>query len=266
MSIHYQYKSTIKSWKKFEEILRSAGYDLLKRLDEFPDSILVTGCQRSGTTILSRIITQSDGMVNYQFGADDELDAALILSGYVDHVPQGRYCFQTTYLNECYREYFKHNNGHKIIWVLRNPFSVVYSMCCNWRNFALNELFRMCGSHLLEGKDRRRYDLFGVRGINKLKRACCSYNGKLSHLFEIKSRLGEDRMVVVSYEELVKQKDEVLPKIYKFIDLPYKVGYGDKIHDKSIVKASLLSKVDHAYIDEFCMPQYERARRFVSEL
>jgi ligand-binding sensor domain-containing protein len=44
---------------------------------------------------------------NYWFGRDDELDAALILSGHVDHQQNGRYCFQTTYINECFREYFE---------------------------------------------------------------------------------------------------------------------------------------------------------------
>jgi hypothetical protein len=51
-------------------------------------------------------------MTQYYFGSDNELDAALILSGRVAHEPQGRYCFQTTYLNECYSEYFEHRDGH----------------------------------------------------------------------------------------------------------------------------------------------------------
>jgi len=66
----------IKSWNDFTRRVRPKGCVLLGRLDEFPRPILVTGCQRSGTTMLSRIITQSEGMTDYWFGKDDESDAA----------------------------------------------------------------------------------------------------------------------------------------------------------------------------------------------
>ena len=118
------------SWRQFDRHVRPGGCSLLRRLDDFPNAILVAGCQRSGTTILSRVLTQSEGMVEYSFGKDDELDAALILSGRVEHEPAGRYCFQTTYLNNCVQEYFAHSE-YKLVWALRNPFSVVYSMLHN---------------------------------------------------------------------------------------------------------------------------------------
>ena len=255
----------IRTWKKFARKVRSPrGCNLLARLDEFPNSILVTGCQRSGTTILSRIITQSDGMVNYWFGKDDELAAALILSGYVDHTPRGRYCFQTTYLNECYHEYVEHKMGHKIIWVLRNPFSVVRSILFNWRRFALNELFRGCGTYLLSDKEKRRYNSLGVWGISKLRRACLSFNGKVSQVFELNDRIGKYGMLVVDYDDLVEQKQRILPLIYRFIDLPYRDEYCHKIHSKSINKASRLSKHEYALIKELCSPVYDRARTLLS--
>jgi len=108
-------KAQIITWKKFAPEVRPGGCNLLARLDEFPNSILVSGCQRSGTTMLLRLITQSEGMVNYWFGRDDELDAALILSGFEPHTPHGRYSFQTTYLNECAHEYYDHVNGHNYL-------------------------------------------------------------------------------------------------------------------------------------------------------
>ena len=121
----------IQSWKRFHKEVRLKGCHLLRMLGKFKNPVLVAGCQRSGTTILSRVITQSDGMVNYPSRPDDELDAALILSGVEEHESRGRYCFQTTYLNECYTEYFRDEYDYKLIWVLRNPFSVVYSMKYN---------------------------------------------------------------------------------------------------------------------------------------
>ena len=67
--------SKIKTWKQFAHKVRSKGCNLLKRIDEFPDSVLVAGCQRSGTTMLARLITQNEAMVNYYLCPDDELAA-----------------------------------------------------------------------------------------------------------------------------------------------------------------------------------------------
>jgi Sulfotransferase domain len=226
--------------------------------------ILVTGCQRSGTTMLSRIITQCEGMVSYRFGRNDELDAALILSGFVPHTPQGRYCFQTTYLNESVSEYYDYVNGHKIIWVLRNPFSVIHSMLHNWRNFALNELFEVCGVHLLNEKEKRFYKWFGVWGISRLKRACLSYNGKISQVFELTKRLKQDTIITIEYDSLVSKKNDILPLIYRFIGLRYESKYAEMIHSKSLTKSNLLSTREHALIERMCIPIYREAKRLVN--
>ena len=257
-------KAQITTWKKFAREVRSGGYNLLARLDEFPNSILVTGCQRSGTTMLSRLITQSEGMVNYWFGRDDELDAALILSGFVPHTPRGRYCFQTTYLNECVHEYYDHANGHKIIWVLRNPFSVVYSMLHNWEDFALNELFEACSVQLLNEKEMRFYKWFGVWSVSRLKRACLSYNEKISQVFELTKRLKQDTIMTVEYDSLVSKKNDILPLIYRFVDLTYKSKYAEMIHSESLRKSNLLSKREHAFIERMCMPIYNEAKKLVN--
>src|SRR5690606_4816997 len=68
-------------WPRFHREVRGEGRRLLCRLDRFPDAVLISGCQRSGTTMLSRIIRESAGMANYRRRDDDELDAALILAG-----------------------------------------------------------------------------------------------------------------------------------------------------------------------------------------
>ena len=256
----------IKSWKDFIRRVRPKGCVLLRRLDEFPQSILVTGCQRSGTTMLSRIITQSEGMINYWFGKDDELDAALILAGYVDHTPNGRYCFQTTYLNECCCEYFEHFNGHKIIWILRNPFSVIYSMLYNWRRMALNDLFKGCGARHLEGFERWKYEHLGLWSVSRLLRACLAYNGKTYQVFELREKLIKSQLLVIEYDSLVEQKSRVLPKIYEFIELPYKEEYAGKISATSLEKSRRLSKREHGVITELCKPVYEKAKTLLSDL
>jgi hypothetical protein len=250
------------TWNEFNKLVRAKGCNLLKRLDEFPNSVLVTGCQRSGTTILARVITQSKGMVNYWFGQDDELDAALILSGSVDHQPRGRYCFQTTYVNECYQEYFEHRNGHKIIWVLRNPYSVIFSMLYNWRNTP-NRLFEACGIPILSGIDKWLFTIFGHQVIPMLRKACWGYNGKTSQVFNLISYLGSENVLVVDYDDLVIRKDEILPEIYAFIDLDYKKDYSCMIHSKSLSKMQSLSRHEYSTIKSLCEPVYQRARRLL---
>jgi hypothetical protein len=251
--------SGIKTWDTFREATASKDRELLSELDRFPNSILVTGCQRSGTTMLARIITESDGIVNFWMGLDNELDAALILSGLVSHQPQGRYCFQTTYLNERFPEYYQHLSNHKMLWVIRNPVSVVYSMLHNWGRHTPDRLFMSCGVQLLAGRDKWLYKMFGLQGIPMLRRACWAYNGKTAQLFELRRRFGRDRIMVVDYDRLVKDKEVILPAIYEFIELPYKSDYAVKINAQSLKKAERLSAEEIQLIESYCMPFYRKA-------
>lgn len=253
--------TNIKTWKKFATKVRSRGCHLLMRLDDFPGSILVTGCQRSGTTALARLITSSEGMVSYWQGKDDELDAALILSGEVIHEPKGRYCFQTTYVNECYLEYLNYTKSHRMIWVTRNPHSVVYSMLNNWGRFAFNELFRSCGARYLTGKDSVRYQKYGRFSIPRVRRACLSYIGKTNQLFELKTSHWKDRLIVIDYDELVLNKGLILPELYKFVELSYKQKYGDKLNAGNIDKAKQLKQHEWSIIKELCSPIYDKAKK-----
>lgn len=249
----------IETWPQFVKHIRSQKMELLQRLDQFPHSILVTGCQRSGTTALARLITQSAGMTNYWFGQDDELDAALILCGAVEHAPHGRYCFQTTYVNDSLPEYFEHHNGHKIIWVLRNPYSVVYSMLHNWKRHALNQLFVQCGLSALSSNDLRRYQRWGTFGFGRLKKACYAYVGKTNHFFALKNGILPDNFLAVEYDAMVQNKEAILPEIYKFIGLDYREEYSARIVARSVNKSDQLSQKDKEVIKGICWPVYEES-------
>lgn len=249
----------ITTWSEFDKLVKSKGFSFFRRLDEFPGSVLVTGCQRSGTTMVSRIITQSEGMVNYWFSPDDELDAALILSGYVDHNPSGRYCFQTTYVNNP-NEYLNHHKDHKIIWLVRNPISVVYSIMNNWSEPALNWLFLECGTPYLVGKDKLLFKVFGFRGIPRLRRACWGYYGKTLQIFTLNEYVGKNSIMVVDYDKLVNNKRDLLPEIYRFINLNYQMKYADLIHSKSLDKANRLSRKQKITINLLCESAYLKAR------
>ncbi|MEH6528651.1 MAG: hypothetical protein V7718_01775 [Porticoccus sp.] len=248
----------IKNWKSFSRDVRGTQECLLGHLDEFPDSVLVTGCQRSGGTMLAGLITKSEGMVNYQLGDDGELDAALLLSGQVSHEPIGRYCFQTTYLNERFSEYLEHP-AHYIIWLLRNPHSVVYSMVYNWKRFALNELFLQCGYAEMNYRDRVRFQRFGILGIPPLRRAAYSYNGKVSQLFKLREGYAKDRLIVLDYDNLIRAKERLLPILYERIHLAYDSGYAASISERSLNKKNSLRDREKELIDAVCMPTYNAA-------
>ena len=245
------------SWKKFHRDIRSKGCSLLAGLESYPDAVLVAGCQRSGTTILARMISESEGMVQYRTRDDDELDAALILSGTETHAGEGRYCFQTTYLNECYREYFDARYQYKLVWVLRNPYSVVCSMRFNWDRFALNELFDACGFPLLTEEEKIRHRRYGAIASSTIYRACLAYVGKERQAVELVRRLPASKMMLIDYDDLVQNRTQLLPKIYEFVGLPYKPAYAEKVHGRSLRKSDWLTERERRTIGEICVPLYE---------
>jgi len=253
----------IDSWRKFVKQVRSNNDNLLCRLEQFPHAILVGGCQRSGTTMLSDVIMQSDKIVNLS-GIDKELTAALILSGNASAPLGDRYCFQTTYLNECYIEYWQYSGNQKLIWVIRNPFSVAYSLTRFSENFCLDELFTSCGHAFMDENDRRKFNRFGLWSVSRIRRACYAYNAKIAQIVSIMDKLGRDKVLVIDYDELVNNKEILLPKVFDFVDLPYKHEYGDMIHAKSIKKSNKLSERNRNLINSLCLPSYQKAKELVS--
>jgi hypothetical protein len=140
-------------------------------------------------------------------------------------------------------------------------------MLHNWKNFALNELFAACGSDLLnKTNERRLYEMFGVLGVSRLKRACLAYRGKLMQLFELHNYLSTDKLIVVDYDVFVRKKEKQLPELYRFIELPYRQHYSDMIHSKSISKHSLLTRKEREMVEKTCNSIYQRASNLVTIL
>lgn len=263
MATRWRDDNYITTWSHFWRIYPAPNCNLLNRLNDFPNSILVTGCQRSGTTLLSRIINSSEGITTYWFGPDDELDAALILSGYVEHKPKGRYCFQTTYVNDFYREYLKCKDQHKVIWLLRNPFSVIYSMLNNWNSESLDNLYRNFRGHISTGKERWISAFFGEVGTSRLRKACWIYNAKISQIFNLVESLNDCSLMIVDYDELISNKNLVIPSIYRFLNLNYQDRYADIIEQRSLEKSKNLSEKEVNTINELCENNYLRARTLI---
>ena len=214
--------------------------------------------------MLSRVLTRSDGLSKYWFSPDDELDAALLLAGHVEHRVSGRYCFQTTYVNACYHEYYNRPATFKMVWMLRTPFSVIHSMLYNWRTTALDTLFLQCGTSILTGFDKWCYRLFGMQSISRLRRACWAYTAKTSQIFKLKRRLRPDQLMVVDYDELVTNKHTMLPAIYDFVNVPFDPKYADQLHANSVDKTNQLSPSERDTIDQMCEHVYQKARTLLA--
>ena len=253
-----------RTWQHFHRRLRSTGRPLLKALPRYPTSVLVAGCQRSGTTMLTRVIARSKGFQRFQFTRDDELDAALILAGEVD-VPQSRrYCFQSTYLNECYPEYRTLRPDQRLIWVLRNPYSVVNSMLFNWRRFALRELYAAVGTGCPRPLNSLETWVGWLQGPSRAEMACAAYSGKTAQILAIREFVRPSQLMVVEYDELVQTPDEWFRRIFAFIGEPFDVRCIDGVRVESVRKADTMSPGLKRLIDEVAMPTYRKCVSLVS--
>jgi hypothetical protein len=262
--------SSITNWRAFSRKVRKKGGKLLATLPNFRDSILIAGCQRSGATLLSQVIMSSRSIEDYRQSSDGELDGAIILCGKRDiENPSGRFCFQTTYLNERYQEYFEHVGKFKMIFIIRNPEDVVTYMCRRrggrvFRSgFELNELYKTCGTDQLSAERRRRWGIQeGGRGISRLEKACLAYVGKTSQLFKLQEKIEKD-LLVVDFDEMMESRFTVMPRIYAFLGLPEDEIVYHPIRPDGMYKARLLSHQERIRIREICGDTYDRARRWV---
>lgn len=267
--LNQQERRTVKKYGTWQKFIRGPRLDndsLLASLDEFSNPILLAGCQRSGTTILTRIIAGSAGFSSLALTDDDELDAALALSGKIILPKETRYCFQTTYLNERYVEYRTVSPRQKLIWVLRNPESVVHSMLYNWKRFALNELYEACGVRRVRAARLHRVRMPWPLGPSALEKACWSYVAKTEQLLEIRNWFPDENLLVIDYDALVSASDRWLPRLFEFVGEPYDERYGEALSKSSLVKKDALSGGQKRVIADIARPAYDRCIEYVSVL
>lgn len=256
----------INTWRKFTRYIRpEKNNGLMSELSNFPGSILVGGCQRSGTTMVSEAIMKSDDIADIS-GTDKELVGALILAGYIQVPNEYRYCFQTTYLNDCYHEYWNYNANNKLIWMIRNPQSVVYSLTRFSERFCLDGLFMSCGRLYMNDEDKNKFMTYGSWSINRLRKACYCYNAKVDQIFTIFDQLGSNKVLIVDYDELVVNKNRTLASIFRFADISYKLEYSDFIHNKSISKALEFSDKKRDLINNLCGNNYNLIKEALSKM
>lgn len=252
-----------RTWQRFHTGPRQAQQPLLAGLARHPDCVLVAGCQRSGTTMLTRLIARSRGFQSLALTADDELDAALVLAGEVSVPVDRRYCFQTTYLNERYAEYRLLQPGQRLIWVLRNPRSVVYSMLYNWRRYGLNELYDSCVAAQPAGAQQiSRRALFGP---SRAERACIAYAGKTAQIMVIRELIPATQLLVIDYDRMVAAPQEWLPRIFAFIGAAYDPRYTDGIRADSVHKAQAMSRSLAARVESLAAPAYRQCAQLIAD-
>jgi hypothetical protein len=244
------------TWQRFQHGVRKARLPLLKNLPRYPACVLVAGCQRSGTTMLTRLIASAPGFGRLALTHDDELDAALALAGFID-LPLGqRYCFQTTYLNECFLDYRTLGDDQRLIWVVRNPYSVVFSMLHNWRRFALNELYEGCGISGTSSARLRRTRLIWPFGPSRIEKAALAYRGKLEQILTIRHLVRPEQLLVIDYDTLIASPDKWLPYIFRFVNAPYDSACGRRVQSDPAKKANRLSSRERRQIEQLTWAAY----------
>ena len=251
------------TWRRFHRGPRQSGKPLLKNLARYPNCVLVAGCQRSGTTILTRVIAGARGFQRYALTPDDELDAALILAGEIEVPTDRRYCFQTVYLNQNWHEYRTLEANQKIIWVLRNPYSVVYSMIYNWKRAALTRLYESCLTQVDMPARLSRWPW--PFGLSRIEKACFAYTTKTSQVPLLRELVAPHQLLIVDYDSIVAAPSEWLSRIFAFIEEPYDPTYAQAVRTDSVRKANSLSDEARRLIERHAEPAYQRCLPFIAE-
>lgn len=259
--------ATINAWPVFAQQVRACRQNLLRNVAHYPGAVLVSGCQRSGTTMLSRLLMQAPGFIPYRITHDNELDAALVLSGeYPETLPAGRYCFQTTYLNECWPEYTKLDASQRLIWVLRRPDSVVWSMVYHWSPFARQELYVSCGKPIEASCQEvwQRASRWQRWRYRSTWHACMAYIGKTQQLDKI-SRLLGGRLKVIDYDALVSEPAMHLSALYSWLGVPFDSTAIRQVQSSSLERSHALKTTEKSWVQDVCQPVYQAARdRYLS--
>lgn len=234
----------ITSWHDFH--VATADVPLLAHLDDYPDSLLIAGCDWSAVTAITRLFKRLPAFADSSWGHDDELDGALLLAGLRERPMADRHCFQTSYVRERYREYFAHDR-FRLVWIVREPRAAVRSLLVDGQRTLPHRT-----ALGLAGKSS------GGQGVSRLEKACATYVASIRQTLELKERLGE-RVAVIDYDELVADRRRLLPALCRFASVRCDSQVLRHLHGKSARKGALASW-EGAIVDELALPVYRRAR------
>jgi hypothetical protein len=234
----------ITSWRDFYSAM--ADQPLLERLDDYPDSLLIAGCDWSATTAIARLFKRLPCFGDSSWSHDDELDGALLLAGRRERRAESRHCFQTSYVREHYREYFAHDD-FRLIWIVREPRAAVRSLLGNRQK--LPRVAAPCAPDPATQPS----------GASRLEKACAAYVASIRQTVELKERLGT-RVAIVDYDELAADRERLLPALCRFATVGCDATLLRHLHGKSVRKG-VLARWEATIIDELALPAYRRARQ-----
>jgi hypothetical protein len=234
----------ITSWYGYYAAM--ADRPVLARLDDYPQALLIAGCDVSAATAITRLFKRLPSFADAAWDHDDELDGALLLGGLQQGTREGRHCFQTSFVRERYREYFSHDD-YRLIWIVREPRAAVRSLLGD-RQGALPRRTALG----LAAKSE------AGQGTSRLEKACAAYLASIRQTLELKERLGE-RVAVVDYDELTRDRARLLPALCRFAAVGCDSQVLRHLHGKSVRKGELASW-EAAIVDQLALPAYRRAR------
>lgn len=234
----------VTSWHEFHAA--TADRPLLAKLDDYPDALLIAGCDWSATTAVTHLFKRLPCFVDSSWGHDDELDGALLLAGLRERSTIGRHCFQTSYVGERYREYLAHHR-FRLVWIVREPRAAVRSLLC-----ARDKTLPRRTELGLAPKSN------GGQGASRLEKACATYLASIRQTLELKERLG-DRIAVVDFDELTANRARLLPALCRFASVNCDTKALGHLHGKSVRKGTV-ANWEALIIDQLALPAYRRAR------
>ncbi len=204
--------------------------------------------------MLTEVLTSSPGFGDIVHNGDRELAGALLLAGAGGRLARsGRQCFQTTYLNERYDEYLAQPGPFRLVWLIRDPASVVYSMLYNWSRYALNEVFSGCVRH--RGQSARAF-------TSAARRACLCYNAKNDQILELVSS-GRIDATVVDYGDLVTAPERTFRKLCSRLDILYEPKVLGPVSPRSTEKAAALPRRTTDLVAELCGGSYRQVHELI---
>ena len=260
-------------WKLFllkKEILQSFSptEDTLKKV------LLITGCQRSGTTMMTKIFERDlNAKVYGEFSKLSVWDPGKLRLNPLNQVkrevekdPSPLIVMKPLVESQNLPELLNYFPNSKALWMYRHYKDVAASNLKNFGNRnGINDLRPIVKQDPLNWRSegvtdevREVVKRFFSEDMGELDAAALFWYVRNSIFFDLKLE-NEPRVKMCWYDELVKNPDSTMEEIYDFIDIPFP---GDKITKD--VKTSSIGKgknIDlHPEIDTLCEEMLQRLK------
>lgn len=171
-------------------------------------NLLVFGCQRSGTTWISKCIGE---YFPSAFSFTEEQTFHFLLNGYILPKIQAQYLvFQTTFINTEVESYYNAPINTKILLLLRNPYSVCHSLIYNFQLLEIVYGYRK--NTMIEA------DFVDNTITTELKMSLEIYRHSIRNALEIISSFNSSRIQVIIYDDAILDLKTTLTKIANFMD------------------------------------------------